>query len=333
MKSRSKPANRLSAASLRCLRTLLELELDGSPIEFVSWRAKNATKIAAVEELKRHRMLEGETHAAVTLWGLLNTPGKRAKLTLTQVRRVFTILREFYPDHPKDSLTLDDLASRAGLPAPQARQAAEFLNRSPAFLSVHAQRDMVRITPNENYVALKGFDELKERTRKQYGRPIVALALTGTGHAIERELLASLENAESETVREAWQKVRERWSHDPAGTVTGARSLLEAGCRYVIEEFDGSVEGAPELPRLYKQAAAHLRLDSRPGIDESLRRLLGACSTIVDGVAHLRNELSDAHGKDRRSPKPAKRHAEFVGLLAAAATGLLLSTLDAQRPL
>jgi hypothetical protein len=53
----------------------------------------------------------------------------------------------------------------------------------------------------------------------------------------------------------------------------------------------------------------------------------------VDGIAHLRNRLSDAHGKDRRSAKPGRRHAEFIVLIAAAMTGLLLSSQDAQRTL
>jgi hypothetical protein len=101
----------------------------------------------------------------------------------------------------------------------------------------------------------------------------------------------------------------------------------------VLEESGDAADVAVDLPKLYKRAAEHLSLDARPDIDESLQRVLGAGATIVHGVAHLRNRLSDAHGKDRRSAKPGRRHAEFIVLVAAAMTGLLLSSQDAQRTL
>ena len=324
---------RLSAAGRRCLGDLLDIQLSGTPAELHSWRAKNAKKIPLLEELRRHHMVDGYTHAAVTFWGLLNVPGDRTALLLNHVERVFRALRKFYPDHPTESLTIDELAKRVKLALKETSNAAAFLSRSPVNLSIIPHQETTRIAPNEQYVTLKGFDDLKERTRELYRRPVEPQVFPANELAVERELLRTLEIAESDVIRDAWRKVQDRTPQDPEGAITAARSLLEAGCKYVLEEFREAAEPGLELPKLYRRAAEQLHLDSRTEIDESLRKVLGACATVVDGVAHLRNRLSDAHGKDRRSAKPARRHAEFVVLISAAMTGLLLTTLDAQRTL
>jgi hypothetical protein len=334
MKAHRKRTSGLSAAARSLLRRLLELELDGTPIEMHSWRAKNAKKIPLLEELGRHRMWEGSPHAHITFWGLLNARGPRAESALHHTERVFRVLARFYPDHPTGSLPLNDLAKRARLTEQEALRAAHFLARSPVHLSIGTHEPTPLITPNEQYVTLKGIDDLKRMTRQFFENPIRPIALPGTTDpAIERQLLSALNTAESEAVREAWTKVQQRLQEDPEGAITTARSLLEAGCKFVLEDRGDTAEEVSDLPRLYRRAAEHLKLDARGEINESLRRVLAACAAIVDGVAHLRNRLSDAHGKNRRSAKPGRRHAEFIVLIAAAMTALMLSSLDAQRTL
>ena len=326
-------ASRLSASARKLLLAMLDLQLDGKPIEVHPWRARNAQKIPLLDELRRHHMWEGDAHAHVNFWGLMNARGPRAERALRQTERVFRALRKYYPDHPTGSLTLEDLAKRARLTEPEALQAAYFLARSPVHLSIGTHESKPLITPNEQYVTLKGFDALKAQTREFFECPIEPQPLPGIEAQFERELLRALAIAESAAVRDAWHKVQERLPQDPEGAITSGRALLEAGCKYVLEEAGEATDVAMDLPKMYKRAAEHLKLDARSDIDESLRRVLGACATVVDGVAHLRNRLSDAHGKDRRSAKPARRHAEFIVLIAAAMTGLLLSSQDAERTL
>jgi hypothetical protein len=334
MKADRKSANGLTTAARRLLRKLLELELDETPIELHSWRAKNAKKISLLEELRRHRMWDGSPHAQITFWGLLNARGPRAETALAHTEHVFRALAKFYPDHPTESLGLHDLAKRARLTERDTLQAAHFLARSPAHLSIGTHESIPLITPNEQYVTLNGFEDLSAMTRRLLQKPIEPTALPVTKERrIEQQLFSALDAAESEAVREAWKKVQDRLQQDPEGAITIARSLLEAGCKFVLEDRGEATDEMLDLPRLYRSAAEHLDLDTRGEIDKSLRRVLGACATIVDGVAHLRNHLSDAHGKHRRSAKPGRRHAEFIVLIAAAMTALMLSSLDAHRTL
>jgi hypothetical protein len=47
---------------------------------------------------------------------------------------------------------------------------------------------------------------------------------------------------------------------------------------------------------------------------------------VIEGLGAVRNKLSDAHGRGKRSPKPAARHAELVVNLAGAMATFLVRT-------
>jgi hypothetical protein len=127
------------------------------------WRAKNAKKIPDVGQLTRNRMIEiaDNTHYVVTLFGLMSAPGDRAKSALSKCGRVFNTLRKHYSNHPKDSLLAAELATRKRMTPHDVLQSARFLSRSPAFLSIQSETENPRLQPNEQYVTLRGFDDLK----------------------------------------------------------------------------------------------------------------------------------------------------------------------------
>lgn len=95
------------------------------------------------------------------------------------------------------------------------------------------------------------------------------------------------------------------------GAITNARSLLEA----ILLEIQRDHEPDPpkydgDLVRLFKDVRAHLDIEpSRTDIDNSLKQVLGGLISIVNGLAAIRNRMSDAHALSYR---PARRHAKLV---------------------
>jgi hypothetical protein len=322
----------LPSGERKCLMSLLDSELDGNPIEFLTWRAKNWKKIPQLEELRRHGAIDGDTHCTVTFWGLLNTPGKRSRVVLAHCERLFRVLRGHYSDRPKEPIPLEALAAQAGLSPHEALTGAQFLARSPAHLVINSHDGRTQIFANETYVRGRGFRDIKRIAHEQ-GRfrlkaiPSIAFTEAWSGRVLE----SALDQAESDVVRECWQKAVERLGTDPAGAITSGRSLLEAACKYVLEEHGEAADTSLELPRLYKSAAKLIRLDSDSAVDAALRRMLQGCAAAVDGLGELRNKMGDAHGPGSRSARPARRHAEFAVMVAGAIAGLLLATLDAHR--
>jgi len=243
MRQKAEQKSSLHSGERKCLNGLLDSELDGKRIEFLTWRAKNPKRIPQLEELRRHGAIEGDTHCTITFWGLLNTPSKRARVVLTHCERVFRVLRKHYSHPPKDSISLEDLAAQAGLSSEEALTGATFLARSPAHLVVNSQDGRTQIFANENYVRGRGFRDIKQTAHEQ-GRfrlkaiPSIAFTEAGSSKVLE----SALEAAESDAVRECWRKALERLGTDPAGAITCGRSLVEAACKYVLEEHCEAAE-------------------------------------------------------------------------------------------
>jgi hypothetical protein len=322
----------LSAQALKCLATLIDAELDGKPVEIHVWRAQNAKNIPLLGELSRNHMLSGHSLCEVSFLGLISARSRRAASAAEACEKAFKVSRKHLPTHPKDSITLANLADQAKLPLEMAKSACMFLSRSPASLGYSDDGQERKYVPNENYVTLKNFAALKDQAREQIRFAGSIPNILGSAESPNWQwLTTALFQAESESVRENWQKAMDRVHRDPAGAITAARSLLESACKYVLEEHGVVADAGIKLPKLHRLAAKQLELDTYVDVNAALRQIFQGVASVVEGLAALRNDLGDAHGKDRRSPRAARRHSELAVILAAGMTGFLLAALDAKR--
>jgi len=98
---------------------------------------------------------------------------------------------------------------------------------------------------------------------------------------------------------------------DYDGAITNARSLLEA----VLVEVEGRVSGERvpydgDLLKLYRRVQRLLELDpGRKDVSNTLRQMLSGLTSVVSGLAGLRNMMSDAHASTSR---PSKHHAKLA---------------------
>ena len=141
----------------------------------------------------------------------------------------------------------------------------------------------------------------------------------------------SLSKVDSLHVQEAWIKALERRATDPDGAITAARALLETVCKHILDEEKVPYGESPDLPKLYGTLAKHLSLAPSQHSEEAFKRILGGCHSVADGLANLRNLLSDAHGKSKASVKPAPRHAELAVNLAGTMAMFLVATWEARK--
>jgi hypothetical protein len=138
---------------------------------------------------------------------------------------------------------------------------------------------------------------------------------------------ATLAKVDAGHIRDAWQKALDRRAADPDGAITAARTLLESVCKHILDDLSAPYNDAADLPALYGLAAKKLNLAPSQHTEEVFKQILGGCHSVVQGLGTLRNKSSDAHGRGRRSVKPAPRHAELAVNLAGAMATFLLTTL------
>ncbi len=110
-------------------------------------------------------------------------------------------------------------------------------------------------------------------------------------------------------VHELEAKVDARLSAaDFEGAITAARTMVEA----VLVELETRLAGTPsdykgDLPRQFKAVAKHLRIDDeRPDLDDNFKQVARGLVQIVNGLAPIRNKMSDGHARAR---KPEPHHA------------------------
>ncbi len=174
----------------------------------------------------------------------------------------------------------------------------------------------------------------KYAERRQYlwdeFRPMMDLLERGGSAPSDIVVTASLESFDASHVQAAWSKALDRRSSDPEGAITMARTLLESVCKHILEEASVKYDESPDISKLYKQTAEHLKLAPSQHTEAVFKQILGGCTAVVEGLGALRNRLSDSHGKGKSGVKPAPRHAELAVNLAGALAIYLLATKNAR---
>jgi hypothetical protein len=114
-------------------------------------------------------------------------------------------------------------------------------------------------------------------------------------------------------VVDAWRDAQRELVTNSTSALRAACVLLETVCKHVLSECGQAVPSTPTLPNLYKAAERELKMNN----DE--KTLATGLRSVVDGIAHGRSHLSNAHGAGPQDLAPSTTHAE----LAVTASGAL----------
>ena len=153
--------------------------------------------------------------------------------------------------------------------------------------------------------------------------------LSGAVIEVENRFAESEELSEL-LIEEQIQKCREKIeSGDYSGAITNARSLIEAVCTKIEADLDPNALGNDgDLVKLFNRVRKLLNLDpSRQDINESLKQVLSGLSNIINGLAAMRNKMSDAHGV---AYKPSRHHAKLAVNAAKTLADFLFDTMSYQ---
>jgi hypothetical protein len=187
---------------------------------------------------------------------------------------------------------------------------------------------------NQFWQAIKVLHDTYEKRRRflwDAFEPLLA-HLEGAQRAPSDTLVsAQIERFDAQHVQAAWSKALERRTLDPEGALTSARTLLESVCKHILEQAQIPFGDSPDITKLYRLASEHLNCAPSQHTEVLFKQILGACTTVVEGLGALRNRLSDAHGKGAAAVKPAPRHAELAVNLAGTMALFLLSTYEARK--
>ena len=132
-------------------------------------------------------------------------------------------------------------------------------------------------------------------------------------------------------VHELETKVDQRLTAaDLEGAITAARTMLEA----VLVELERQLAGTPgdykgDLPKQFKAVAKQLRIDDeRADLDDNFKQVARGLVQVVNGLAPIRNKMSDGHARER---KPETHHARVIVNAAKTVATFLVESYVVQR--
>jgi len=128
-----------------------------------------------------------------------------------------------------------------------------------------------------------------------------------------------------------WRKALARREEDPDGAITVARTLLEEVCRLVLDQENEQYDEKADLPKLYGLVTKKLKLAPSQHTEDTFKRILGGCHSIVEGLGALRSKVGDAHAKGKVGAQAAPRHAAFAVNVAGATANFILETYEARK--
>jgi len=111
------------------------------------------------------------------------------------------------------------------------------------------------------------------------------------------------------------QRALSQIEHDPHAAAQYAGNVLEASLKAYLDHKGKVYEEKDTLSELWKAAAEQIGLRPIDWDNKDLKKIASGLNSIVDGVAHLRNSKSGAHGKSEeqiRSINIKPRHARLA---------------------
>lgn len=150
------------------------------------------------------------------------------------------------------------------------------------------------------------------------------IADTAPGAMAASDRLGEFEDWDS--VSRSWESALAKVVSDPEGAITATRTTLESVCKHICDERSARYEDGWDLSRLYRAACSVMEVAPDQHSEQIIKQILSGAVTVVSGLAGMRNALSDAHGKGKRSVRPAPRHAKLAVNAGFAVAGFLIDS-------
>ncbi|KQM70608.1 abortive infection family protein [Sphingomonas sp. Leaf20] len=316
---------------------LLEEKHDFGLAELVAKVSEAGT--STVTELTRRRLLAGfdgeplcteydEIEFLETIWPIAAIPGSQNTVSVDDIG--FRSLKDDIFQHMRrnDDWSNRELLERLGLMTASRKLLFRFLEASvhPSVIDDGLQR--ARVERTNSHLQHDGYR--LTRSGSISGSAVFTVAAHSIGSPADAAISSALQRFDPDLIHGRWTAALDRRSHDPAGAITLARTLLEDVCRWLLDELGEPASEQVDLPTLYRKLAKALKLAPDDHTEQVFKQILGSCQSVVESLGALRNKLGDAHGGGRKRAKPAARHAELAVNLAGSMSTFLVATWEAQ---
>ncbi len=159
----------------------------------------------------------------------------------------------------------------------------------------------------------------KKKIRETLGRNGLTYVRGGTitkgGSTSTLSLNESVKKHGLSSVDTEIQRALSQMESDPHAAAQYAGNVLEASLKAYLDHKEKTYSNGDTLAKLWSAAATEIGLRPEEWDNKDLKKIASGLNSIVDGIAHLRNKKSGAHGKSEeqtRSIAIKPRHARLA---------------------
>jgi hypothetical protein len=178
--------------------------------------------------------------------------------------------------------------------------------------------------------------EIVEKTRIS-NRPIFVGRLKITGkESIEKKGNEIKKFLNAEYVSQQINLMESSIEAAPHISIGLSKELIETCCKSIFDERNEKCDKDWDLGKLMKETAKLLKLTPTDIPNEtkaasSIKQILGSLSSVVQGIAEVRNEYGSGHGKDGKFKGLQPRHAKLAVGAASTLAIYLLETHELRK--
>ena len=119
-------------------------------------------------------------------------------------------------------------------------------------------------------------------------------------------------------------RIKKALIDDDSEPVIGhTKDLLEKIFKMILDDYSEEYNNSDNMPTLYKKTCHVLKLDLNDNYNNSFKKILGSCSTIVNEICSLRNKFGTGHGNPKSISISRGHQMLFINSAATICTFLI----------
>ena len=100
-------------------------------------------------------------------------------------------------------------------------------------------------------------------------------------------------------VQRLWTKAKGRAINDPDGAITASKTMIESLCKLILDDCGETYTNKDDFPVLYRKVIELLEFSPNAQTEPEYRKMMGACSQIINSISCIRNRESDSHASQK----------------------------------
>lgn len=201
------------------------------------------------------------------------------------------------------------------------------------FLFDNPEKGLVLIEPLLNHYEQLSKDSIYRDSKKdkQANKLRVDLSEELSNYIAPEIIMAdTVKYFDDEYISEEIKSMQKSIKKSPNDAIDKAKNLVESCFKFILDEYDISYSNSDDLGDLQRKVFTRLNIDANTNnaarANENVKKILNSLNQIIKGIAEIRNQYGNGHGRSGGTAHLPPRYAGLVVSSSAAVVHFVWGT-------